>query len=244
MQTIPIQKSIHTSELLAIFNTMKAAIEQQEKIKFKGVLQATDLKVNDKPIKVKDFKSAVLYADQYFAVVLYHLKKGLISYQFDLVRIDHTAELTQKMNLSGDYSLKFLTSGYAFSANIFQTENAVLTDFYQCTQEMPVQSKTETDLSEKWLQWAFISLLYGLFALFAFWVFMGFLSFSYDHVNNSSRVFFILIPFGALYALLKGTLVLKILYFLASVGVTFLTFLGTISDAKKGRELIEKIGAG
>lgn len=241
MQTIPLQNIANTSEKQAIFNTLKAAIEQQEGIEFRGVLQADDLKVNEKPIEVKNFKSAVLYADSYFAVVLYHFKKGLLSYQFDLVRIDHAAVLSQEVNLSGQYVLKFSTPGYAFSGNIFHSENAVLTDFHQCTQKMAAQSSTETDLKEKWLKWAFRSLGFGLFALIAFWVFMGFCAFSYDSINNSTRVFFILIPFGALYSFLKGTLALKILYFLSFVGITFLTFLGAIADAKKGRELIETI---
>lgn len=241
MQTIPLQNIANTSEKQAIFNTLKAAIEQQEGIEFRGVLQADDLKVNEKPIKVKNFKSTILYADFYFAVVIYHYKKGLLTYQFDLVYIDQSAVLAQEINLDGQYVLNFIKTSYAFSGNIFQSENAVLTDFHQCTQKMAAQSLTETDLKEKWLKWVFISLVLGLFWLVAFWVFMEFCAFSYDSINNSSRVFFILIPFGALYSFLKGTLALKILYFLSFAGITFLTFLGAIADAKKGRELIETI---
>lgn len=244
MHTIPIQKSIHISEQLAIFNSLKAAIEQQEGIMFLGVLNAASLKVNDKKIEVKDFKAALLYAKDYFAVVLYHFKKGLVSYQFDLLHIDQTAVLTQKITLSGEFELKFTSRDYTFNCNVFSTENAELSNFHRFTQEMAAQSNTETDLDEKWLQWAFRSLLFGFIALFAFWVIMGLLSFSYDHVNSSSRVFIIFIPFGLLYGLLKGTLVLKILYFLSFVGVVFLTFLGAIADAKKGRELIENLNAG
>lgn len=221
-----------------IFHSLKQDIEAQECIDFYAILPLKNLKINGEKVEVKDFDYAFIYGADYFVVAIYQYKDLHLNYNFDLIRINDQDILDIKVNLVGEFMLNYSNDSYSFNANLFSAESEQLIDFYNFIKNLPCQVKLEKDSSVNWGISIFVSVIFGLIALFAVWILVGLLSLTYEHVNNSKRVFIILIPFGFLYSLIKGTLFLKILYFLSLVGTTCLIFLSGLSNAKKGKEII------
>jgi hypothetical protein len=241
MRTVNIKQTANNFGAKSALDSLKNDLESHLKITFLGVLPIKDLKVNTEKIENKNFKPVLLYANQYWVIALYHVKSEVLSYNFDLIAIKDNAQIGFEINLSGDYLVNFKQSDYAFSCNMFDADSDVLVAFYNYTKQLNIPMQTKTDPREKWLSWASQCVLYGLISIFIFWIAVGVLKLAYEHVNESSRVFIIATPFAILYSFLKGTVLLKILYFLSFAGVIFLSFLGFISSAKKGRQILEEI---